>query len=141
MEKYRKLGEPVYVAFVHISNAFPTTNRDILWIELHKRGGSALICDWLRLLYTNTRCIVREVTYVEVSSASAKASICVPLYKVTRNKASWMAWAIMGVNSVLKDMPPAGARLLYTAQVDALLSAAADVVPDMDCNIAMLEKV
>ncbi|VDB99478.1 unnamed protein product [Peniophora sp. CBMAI 1063] len=84
---------------------------------------------------------VREVTYVGVPLASDKANICVPLYKVTRDKANRAAWAITGADSVLKGMPPAAARLLYTARVDALLTAAADIVPDMDRNIEMLEKV
>lgn len=43
--------------------------------------------------------------------------------------------------SALKDLPPALARLLYAARVDPNLCVGADVVPDVDDKVKLLEKV
>ncbi|VDB87742.1 unnamed protein product [Peniophora sp. CBMAI 1063] len=77
---------------------------------------------------------VRKLTYyVGIPPKSDVRTICMCLYekiKTRPTRASW--WTITGMCNVLKDLLPAVARLLYTARVDALLCAGADVVPDMD---------
>ncbi|VDB97613.1 unnamed protein product [Peniophora sp. CBMAI 1063] len=59
IEKYQDSKLPVYVAFVDISNAFPSTDRDILWLTLQRQGCVGPIVDWLRMLYSNMRYVVQ----------------------------------------------------------------------------------
>lgn len=60
LEKYRSLDTPVYVAFVDVSNAFPSTDRDILWVTLQRLGCVGPIIDWHAVLEHAIRCPARE---------------------------------------------------------------------------------
>ncbi|VDC04957.1 unnamed protein product [Peniophora sp. CBMAI 1063] len=65
LEKYRD-EQPVYIAFIDISNAFPSTNRDILFVKLQRMGCVGPVIDWLRRLYSEMRYVVElEGAYSE----------------------------------------------------------------------------
>lgn len=42
----------LYVYFINISNVFPSTNRNGLWMKLKKLGATGNLFDWLLMLYT-----------------------------------------------------------------------------------------
>lgn len=44
-------GKTLYVGFVDVSNAFPSTDQATLWIKLMKMGITGKLFDWLRMLY------------------------------------------------------------------------------------------
>ncbi|KAF5344742.1 hypothetical protein D9758_015291 [Tetrapyrgos nigripes] len=46
-------SETLYVAFVNISNTFPSTNHSALWNCLEDLGLTGMYYDWLRSLYSN----------------------------------------------------------------------------------------
>lgn len=52
-------GKPLYVAFVDLSNAFPSTDHGALWWKLYSKGVAGPIFDWLRLLYSKISYRVR----------------------------------------------------------------------------------
>lgn len=56
IDKAKSEHEPLFVAFIDLSNAFPSTNHSALWWKLHSKGAAGPIIDWLRHLY-------REVSY------------------------------------------------------------------------------
>ncbi|KAJ3504030.1 hypothetical protein NMY22_g18054 [Coprinellus aureogranulatus] len=56
VEKADAEGKPLYAAFVDLTNAFPSTDQDTLWLKLRKWGAGGPIFDWLRKLY-------RDMTY------------------------------------------------------------------------------
>ncbi|KAF9032298.1 hypothetical protein BDZ89DRAFT_900739, partial [Hymenopellis radicata] len=45
IDQARAEGKVLWTAFVDISNAFPSTNHDALWIKLHKMGATGKIFD------------------------------------------------------------------------------------------------
>ncbi|KAH9834668.1 uncharacterized protein C8Q71DRAFT_711267, partial [Rhodofomes roseus] len=45
IEKAQKLGKPLYVAFVDLSNAFPSDDQPSLWVKLHEAGFSGPLFD------------------------------------------------------------------------------------------------
>ncbi len=57
IEQARAEGKTLWVGFVDISNAFPSTDRTTLWLKLHKLGFTGKMFDWLRNLY-------RDMSYV-----------------------------------------------------------------------------
>lgn len=52
IDRARALNKTLYVAFVDISNAFPSTEQNTLWLKLYNMGVSGSLFDWLRMLYT-----------------------------------------------------------------------------------------
>lgn len=53
-ERARALGRTLFLAFIDIANAFPSTHRPALWLKLfHKLGMSGPIFDWIRMLYSS----------------------------------------------------------------------------------------
>lgn len=52
--------EPLYIAFVDLSNAFPSVDHPNLWRKLHHWGASGKIINWLRMLYASLRYRVRH---------------------------------------------------------------------------------
>ncbi|VDC04317.1 unnamed protein product [Peniophora sp. CBMAI 1063] len=59
IEKAHAMKIPLYVAFVDVTNAFPSTDRDLLWVKLHRMGISGPMIDWLRNLYRRMSYVVR----------------------------------------------------------------------------------
>jgi hypothetical protein len=49
----RSRNETLYVAYVDISNAFPSTSHSTLWLRLQEAGMTGVFFDWLRMLYGN----------------------------------------------------------------------------------------
>ena len=50
-----RLENSVHVAFVDLSNAFPTVDYDVLWRKLQSFGIGGRTFDWLRLLFRDIR--------------------------------------------------------------------------------------
>jgi len=44
-------GKTLFVAFVDLRNAFPSVNRDILWLKMWNMGIHGPVLDWIRRLY------------------------------------------------------------------------------------------
>ncbi|KAJ3502171.1 hypothetical protein NLJ89_g9010 [Agrocybe chaxingu] len=57
IDKVTAEGDSLYVAFVDISNAFPSTNHSSLWVKLDSYGLTGQYFDWIRMLYS-------QMTYV-----------------------------------------------------------------------------
>ncbi|VDB94243.1 unnamed protein product [Peniophora sp. CBMAI 1063] len=72
MEKAHAMKTPLYVAFVDVTNAFPSTDRDLLWVKLHRMGVSGTMLHWLRNLY---RCMSYIVRTSENSSEAFEADV------------------------------------------------------------------
>ncbi len=51
VDKAKSEREPLFVAFIDLSNAFPSTNHSALWWKLHSNGARGPIIDWLKHLY------------------------------------------------------------------------------------------
>lgn len=48
----------MWVVFLDITNAFPSTNRDLLWMKLYDMGISGKLFDWMRMLYGRMEYVV-----------------------------------------------------------------------------------
>lgn len=59
IERARAEGKSLYVVFLDISNAFPSTDLPSLWSQLYGMGVSGPIFDWLRQLYARMAYMVR----------------------------------------------------------------------------------
>lgn len=51
IDQARANKSPLYVAFIDLSNAFPSTVREALWMKLWNWGVRGPIFDWIRLVY------------------------------------------------------------------------------------------
>lgn len=51
IERARAMGRTLFIAFLDLSNAFPSTHRPALWLKLFSLGMSGPIFDWIRMLY------------------------------------------------------------------------------------------
>lgn len=58
-ERAAQQGEPLYVAYIDLRNAFPATNRPTLWVKLNALGISGRIIDWLKMLYDKMAYMVK----------------------------------------------------------------------------------
>lgn len=56
--KARAGGTPLYVAYVDMTNAFPSTDHSTLWLKLQRWGAGGPIFDWLRWLYSEMSYVV-----------------------------------------------------------------------------------
>lgn len=59
VDKAKSLKKPLYVAFIDLTNAFPSTDHSALWLKLYRMGVSGPIFDWLRKLYKEISYTVR----------------------------------------------------------------------------------
>ena len=60
IEKARAEGKALYVAFVDLKNAFPSTHLPTLWLKLFRYGVSGPLFDWLRMLYARMAYVMRD---------------------------------------------------------------------------------
>ncbi|TFY50289.1 hypothetical protein EVJ58_g11109, partial [Rhodofomes roseus] len=60
IEKARANGKPLYVAFVDLSNAFPSVDQPTMWAKLYDAGCRGPLFDWLRMLYSRLEYVVRS---------------------------------------------------------------------------------
>ncbi|KAF5385079.1 hypothetical protein D9615_000996 [Tricholomella constricta] len=60
IECARASGKSVYIAFINLENAFPSTDIPLLWTKLYRKGVAGPIFDWLRTLYADMNYIVRH---------------------------------------------------------------------------------
>ncbi|KAF5382677.1 hypothetical protein D9615_003053 [Tricholomella constricta] len=60
IERARASGKDLYIAFVDLENAFPSTDLSILWTKLYSAGVSGPLFDWLRSVYADMTYIVRH---------------------------------------------------------------------------------
>lgn len=67
IEQVRAEGKPLYVAFIDLKKAFPSTDLPTLWLKLSQSGLVGPIFDWIRMLYAQMSYVVRHRK--EVSSA------------------------------------------------------------------------
>jgi len=51
VEKAKRLGKPVFAAFIDLTNAFPLVDRPSLWAKLVNMGMSGPLFDWIRAVY------------------------------------------------------------------------------------------
>jgi hypothetical protein len=58
IERARSEGRTLWVAFLDITNAFPSINRDLLWVKLYNMGVSGKLFDWMRMLYGKMEYVV-----------------------------------------------------------------------------------
>lgn len=59
VERARSMGRSLFVTFVDLSNAFPSTHRPALWLKLYRLGFSGPIFDWVRMVYSNMEYFAR----------------------------------------------------------------------------------
>ncbi len=52
-------GRPLYVVLPDLTNAFPSTDRSLLWVMMYKRGAGGALFDWLRSMYNGMRYCVK----------------------------------------------------------------------------------
>lgn len=52
IDRARAEGKTLYAGYVDISNAFPSTDHDTLWIKLYESGVNGKFFNWLRMLYS-----------------------------------------------------------------------------------------
>nr|GAT48048.1 predicted protein [Mycena chlorophos] len=58
IDKSEASGEPLYVAFVDILNAFPSVNRDMLWLIMEELGLTGPFFDFIRMMYRELSVVV-----------------------------------------------------------------------------------
>ncbi|KAF5374622.1 hypothetical protein D9615_008976 [Tricholomella constricta] len=58
IERARASGKSVYIAFIDLENAFPSTDIPLLWTKLYRKGVAGPIFDWLRTLYADMNYIL-----------------------------------------------------------------------------------
>jgi hypothetical protein len=62
IEKARAEGKVLYIAFIDLKNAFPSTHLPTLWSKLFSNGVSGPLFDWLRMLYAWMAYVMRDRT-------------------------------------------------------------------------------
>jgi hypothetical protein len=55
-------GPELYVMFVDISNAFPSTQQSTLWSKLRSLGAGGMSFDWIRMIYERMEYVVHHNT-------------------------------------------------------------------------------
>jgi hypothetical protein len=60
IDRARASGKPLYVAFVDLTNAFPSTDLPTLWMKLFAAGVTGALFDWLRMLYARMSYVVKQ---------------------------------------------------------------------------------
>ena len=60
IEKARSMGRSLYVAFIDLKNAFPSTDLPTLWSRLFSQVVSGPLFDWLRMLYAWMTYVLRD---------------------------------------------------------------------------------
>ena len=97
VEKARSEGKVLYVAFVDLKNAFPSTHLPTLWSKLFCRGVSGPLFDWLRMLYARMGYVMRDRSSL---TAPFKSIIGV----LTGDTASPILWNIY-FSDLVADLP------------------------------------
>ncbi|KAF7374664.1 RNA-directed DNA polymerase from mobile element jockey [Mycena sanguinolenta] len=87
IDRARAEGKLLYVAFVDLKNAFPSTDLPTLWMKLYAAGVSGPLFDWLRMLYARMSYVVRHGSEV---TAAFKSLIGV----LTGDTASPILWNV-----------------------------------------------
>jgi hypothetical protein len=62
IEKARAEGKVLYITFIDLKNAFPSTHLPTLWSKLFSNGVSGPLFDWLRMLYARMAYVMRDRT-------------------------------------------------------------------------------
>ena len=98
IEKARSEGKTLYVAFVDLTNAFPSVDQPTLWRKLSAMGVSGPLVDWLRMVYAEMRYIVRHEGQYSADYA-ATAGI------LTGDPASPILWDLFFADLDIADSP------------------------------------
>jgi hypothetical protein len=121
VESTRAMGKTLFVAFIDLENAFPSTDLPNLWTKLYQAGVSGPIFDWCRMLYKKMSYIVR---HAGAHSSSFKSLIGV----LTGDTVSPALWNIYFADLEIPDDPDDvildGRHVSHVEQADdvALLS-------------------
>ncbi len=59
IDRSRAQGKVLYVAFVDLVNAFPSTDQPTLWSKVSHMGAGGLLVDWLRMMYHKMSYVVK----------------------------------------------------------------------------------
>lgn len=78
------------MAYVDLTNAFPSTNIPTLWVKMYNAGFSGPLFDWLRMPYTKMRYAARPMKGEEHLTAEFKSLIGL----LTGDSASQILWNV-----------------------------------------------
>ncbi|KAF5374326.1 hypothetical protein D9758_004658 [Tetrapyrgos nigripes] len=67
IEKSLAEDKHVWLAFVDISNAFPSVTHSLLWLKLHNNSLTGKLFDWLQKLYTDMEYVIKSNIYSDIS--------------------------------------------------------------------------
>ncbi|KAF5335681.1 hypothetical protein D9611_009573 [Ephemerocybe angulata] len=93
VDKARALGRPLYVAFVDMTNTFPSMDQATLWLKLRPWGAGGPLFDWLRKLY-------REMSYVVSHEGEVSEEFKADIGILIGDTCSPVLWALF-----MADMP------------------------------------
>ncbi|KAF5378897.1 hypothetical protein D9615_006858 [Tricholomella constricta] len=117
-EQARANKEPLFVAAIDATNAFPSTDHPSLWLKLSRLGMGGPLFDWLRIIYEKMEYYVRHGTE---ESPLFKALIGL----LTGDPASPVLWnlymADLTMPPDIDDVHLAGNRISMMAQADDIL--------------------
>lgn len=118
IDEARSKDRTLYVLFVDLTNAFPSVNQPTLWRKLHLWGAQGPVIDWLRMLYSRMRYVVRfGGTYTESFKATAGILIGDPASPVLWN----LYLADFWVNVQADDVTLAGVQISHLEQADDIV--------------------
>ena len=122
IDRARAEGKALFVAFIDLKDAFPSTNVLTLWSKLYRLGVAALIFDWLRMLY-------RHMTFMVRHNGEFSESFKSFIGLLTGDTASPVLWNIyfcdLEIHSDADDIRLGGRAICHVEQV-ALFSTTAD---------------
>ena len=117
VEKARLENKGLYVAFIDLKNAFPSTHLPTLWLKLYCSGVSGPLFDWLRMLYARMGYVMRD-----------RSSLTAPFKSVigvfTGDTASPILWNIYFADlesdlaGSVSDVVMHGQRISHVEQAD-----------------------
>ncbi len=59
IDPFRAEQKVLYVAFVDLTNAFPSTDQPTLWAKMSQFGAAGPLVDWLRMMYKRMTYVVK----------------------------------------------------------------------------------
>ncbi|KAF5375862.1 hypothetical protein D9615_008181 [Tricholomella constricta] len=131
IERAHAQRKPLYVAFIDLENAFPSTDLPLLWTKLYRRGVSGPWFDWLRTLYADMSYIVRHGGSISDTFSSL-------LGLLTGDTASPGLWNIFFSDLAVPDHPD---DILLNGRSVSHLEQADDVVVFTTTPVTLQSKV
>ena len=125
IDRARAEGKALFVAFIDLKDAFPSTDVPTLWSKLYRLGVAGPIFDWLRMLY-------RRMTFMVRHNGEFSESFKSFIGLLTGDTASPVLWNIyfcdLEIHSDADDIRLGGRAICHVEQADdvALFSTTAD---------------